>query len=149
MSETIPVVIDTNVLVPSLYSITPIARFLLSGDLTFVWNDYIINEAIAVIEKMSPRYESKTAIHSHEVILLLKMLASPYYQTGEMPENWPQFSPDRKDDPFLFAAHAGNALFIISKDKSDMLCFKNYKGIPIGSPREFFCWAKKYHPKTG
>ena len=41
----VPVVIDTNVLVPSVYRSTHLLSFLLSGNLLLVWNTAIYDEA--------------------------------------------------------------------------------------------------------
>lgn len=52
----VPVVVDTNVLVPSLYSYTPIAELLLSGKLMLIWNNQTFNEACDIIDRLANRY---------------------------------------------------------------------------------------------
>lgn len=64
----------------------------------------------------------------------------------EMPEDWPPASKDRNDDPFLWTAVAGRAEYILSYDRRHMLRLRNFKGIPIGRPRDFFKWAIATHP---
>ncbi|MBM7866259.1 putative nucleic acid-binding protein [Heliobacterium gestii] len=50
----VPVVIDTNVLVPSLYSYTRIAVFMTYGNILLVWNDFIYDEVLEIMERLSP-----------------------------------------------------------------------------------------------
>jgi predicted nucleic acid-binding protein len=52
----VPVVIDTNVLVPSLYRETHILNFILKGNLVPVWNDFILCEALEIIDELAPTY---------------------------------------------------------------------------------------------
>jgi len=37
----VPIVIDTNILVPSLYMATPLLTFVLSGNLIIIWNEFM------------------------------------------------------------------------------------------------------------
>lgn len=144
----VPVVIDTNVLVPSLYSFTPIAQFLLSGNLILIWNNQIFSEACEIIDRLAIRYITKAGVHPEEAIKLLELITIEGYPVKEMPKNWPKVSPDRKDDPFLWAALKGDAEYIISDDKSHLLSLKEFRGIPIGKPRNFFQWVIKNHPMS-
>ncbi|QGP93366.1 PIN domain protein [Neomoorella glycerini] len=144
----VPVVIDTNVLVPSLYSNTPIAQFLFSGNLILVWSAYIYNEACEIIYRLSARYLQKAGVFPEEVLELLKIVTTIGREVTDMPEDWPPYSRDREDDPFLWAALVGGAEYIISEDDSHMLELKSFQGIPIGTPRQFFEWVKIVHPIT-
>lgn len=144
----VPVVVDTNVLVPSLYSITPIADFLLSGNLVLIWNNQTFNEAVVIIERLAPLYVRKLGVHPEEAIKLLDLITSEGYPVRDMPKNWPKSSPDRKDDPFLYAALKGEAEYIITDDKYHLLKMKEFMGIPIGRPSNFFQWVIKNHPMT-
>ncbi len=144
----IPVVIDTNVIVPSLYSTLNIAHFLLSGDLTLIWNNYIFEEGCRIIEKLGKLYIKKVGVYPDEVIKVFELITSAGYKVDEMPKGWPPISADRKDDPFLFAAYNGNAEFIVSEDRKHMLSLREFMGIPIGKPGSFFRWLISKHPKT-
>ncbi|HAG08194.1 MAG TPA: hypothetical protein DCK87_01310 [Desulfotomaculum sp.] len=148
MSEkpVISVAIDTNVLVPSLYSRTPIARFILSGKLTFIWNPFIHNEASKIINRLADRYYKKAGVQSEEIIKLLELITDLGIEVPDMPDDWPSISSDRNDDPFLWAALTGGAEYIISDDESHMLKLKEFCGIPIGTPGDFFEWVKIAHP---
>lgn len=143
---TIPVVIDTNVLVPALYIFKPVAEFLISGNLILVYNNQIYQEALDIIDRLADYYLTKADVHSYEAKYLLSIITDNGILVSDMPQNWPPASPDRKDDPFLFAALEGDAEYIISDDKAHMLILKKFRGIPIGKPREFFDWAEIHHP---
>lgn len=144
----IPVVIDTNVLVPSLYSYTPIAHFILSGNLVLIWNNYIYREVCRIINRLAKRYHVKAGVEPGEVIKLFELISFAGRKVDEMPVDWPPASSDRKDDPFLWAAVAGGAEYIISDDSKHFLKLKSFKGIPIGRPENFFRWVEKVHPMT-
>ena len=144
----VPVVIDTNVLVPSLYSYTPIAQFILAGNLVLIWNKYIYDEVNMIINKLANRYRNKAGVEPEEVITLLDLVTYAGIRVPEMPDDWPPVSTDRKDDPFLWAAMVGNADYIISDDRLHMLKLKSFKGITIGRPGSFFKWVINMHPMT-
>ena len=142
----VPVVIDTNILVPSLYSRTRLFDFVLKGNLVLVWNSFIYNEAVEIIARLGPLYKKKTDVDAYDVVNLLNLVFDESDKVREMPTDWPPASPDRDDDPFLFAAETGGAEYIISADYRHMLKLDNFKEIPIGTPRDFFSWAKKNRP---
>ncbi len=142
----IPVVIDTNILVPSLYSKTPLFDFVLKGNLILVWNSFIYEEAVEIIARLGSIYKKKTSVTPYDVISLLDLVLNEADKVREMPEDWPPVSPDRDDDPFLFTAEIGGAEYIISADNRHMLKLESYKGISIGSPGDFFKWAKENRP---
>ena len=66
----------------------------------------------------------------------------------DMPEDWPSVTEDRDDDNFLWAAIAGNAEYIITEDSSHMLALKEFSGIPIGTPKDFFNWVNLANPMS-
>jgi len=143
----IPIVVDTNVLVPSLYYRSPIAKFILKGNFILVWNNYTYQEAKRIVEKLSPMYYAKAGVDLDDVLELLTLITmSLGIEVPDMPENWPPVTNDRKDDPFLWAAQCGNAKYIVSEDGKHMVNLKIYKGIPIGEPGSFFSWLKSSYP---
>lgn len=146
----VPVVIDTNVLVPSVFMKSHILKFILNGNLTLVWSDFIFKEALEITERLwNKLYQKK--MEPEQLPETIELLETVYRYFGypvddEMPEDWPTASKDRRDDPFLWAAETGKAEYIISHDRRHMLELGNHKGIPIGTPAEFFQWAKATHP---
>lgn len=141
----IPIIIDTNELVPTLYNFTRLAEFISDGNLLLVWNMYMQNEAERIIKKLAPRYQ-KSGVTEQEATALLYSFYGLGIQVSEMPPDWPSHSLDRNDDPFLWAAEQGGAEYIISSDIRHMIRLGSFKGIPIGQPGDFFVWAKRYYP---
>ncbi|HOV80913.1 MAG TPA: PIN domain-containing protein [Bacillota bacterium] len=145
----VPVVIDTNVLIPSIYSYTRIARFVYEGLLLLVWNDFTYREASEIIDRLADYYMKKPGFRAEEAKVFLDYMFSVGRKVPDMPEDWPYVTKDRDDDNFLWAAIAGNAEYIITEDGSHMLALKEFRGIPIGTPKDFFRWVKQVHPMSG
>lgn len=148
MSEVVvPIVLDTNELVPTLYRglKSNIFRFIIQGNIVLIWNDFIRDEAIEIIERLEPEYCSKYGVTKEELFEILDLILIEEYKVPEMPEYWKKITMDRDDDNFLFAAYAGGAEYVVSAD-GHMLTVKKYKGIPIGRPKQFFLWVKVVHP---
>lgn len=143
----VPTVIDTNVLVPALYSATPISYFLSKKNIVLVWNQFIYDEYLEIIYRLSSTFATKARVQPEEAAYLLELYALIGYKTKEMPVKYQQVSKDRDDDHFLFAAQAGRAEFIITED-SHLLKLNSYNNIPIGTPKAFFGWAKKAYPMS-
>ncbi|MBE3584737.1 PIN domain-containing protein [Desulfofundulus thermocisternus] len=97
---------------------------------------------------MRHRYFEKAGVSASKVHYLLDLVLHKESKVPEMPGDWPPHSPDRDDDPFLWAAIAGKAEYIISSDIRHMLKLKNIYGIPIGRPKDFFDWVKIAHPMS-
>lgn len=88
----VPVIIDTNILVPSLYRRTHLLNFILTGNLAVIWNDFIYEEAREIIERLHPHY-SRFGIDYREVIALLDLILDPSDKVSEMPQNWVSLKP--------------------------------------------------------
>ncbi len=144
----VPVVIDTNTLVPSLFRETRIFDYILSGNLALIWNDFIYQEVAEISERLFYKvyYKATHANDLDKVFRILELIFIPENKVNDMPFDWPRVSRDREDDPFLFAAGEGEAEYIISQDKPHMLRLNNFRGIPIGTPAQFFEWAKENRP---
>ncbi len=142
----VPVVVDTNILVPSLYRETFISKFILSGNLVLCWNDFIYDEAEEIIKRMEPYYERKIGVSTRQVLSLLPLIYDPAFKVPEMPNDWKRVTVDRDDDPFIWTAVRGRAEYIITKDRCHLLRLKRYRGIQIGRPVDFFRWVKRAHP---
>ena len=140
----IPVVIDTNVLVPALYRETRILQLILKGDIVLIWNNFILEEIQKVSKKMfyNVYYDQPEPNKIHKVLRIIEIIFSDYNKVMDMPDDWPQVSRDRKDDPFLFAAKKGGAEYIISEDESHMLSLGSFEGIPIVGSSDFL---KEFH----
>jgi hypothetical protein len=122
-------------------------RFILRGNLLLVWSQFIVNEAIKVIDDMWPWYHTHGAkVDPAFVKRLLDRICDPSGCVPEMPDGWPPASIDRDDDQFLWAAWQGKAEYIISYDKSHMLNLGSFQGIPIGTAKQFFDWVTVAHP---
>jgi putative PIN family toxin of toxin-antitoxin system len=139
------VVIDTNVLVTALYDIKPIAKYLLTGNLILIWNQYIFDEAKEIIKRLDGTLFANAQITRGVAEEILGCITQNGIKVGEMPDCHPRITKDRDDDPFLWAAVQGNAQFIISRDQH-ILYLGQYQNIPIGGPAEFFIWVGKKHP---
>jgi len=142
----VPVVVDTNVLIPSIYRYTSIARFIYEGFLVLVWNEFTYKEASEIIDRLADYYMKKPGFRADEAKVFLDFMVSIGRKVPDMPEDWPHVTEDRDDDNFLWAAVAGNAEYIITEDNLHMLALREFRGIPIGTPKEFFRWVKKAHP---
>lgn len=141
------VVIDTNILVPSVYMSTNLYRFVMSDNLVLVWNNFMRSEAKRITEDMWVRtYQARLNTSLDKINELLDITFELGDQVLDMPIDWPPASPDRNDDPFLWASVAGHAEYIISHDNRHMLSLGSYEGIPIGKPKDFFDWVKLAHP---
>jgi predicted nucleic acid-binding protein len=61
---TIPIVIDTNVLVPAIFSNTHILYFILEGNLLVIWNKQTLGEALKLIDRIwIKHYRSRDPVH--------------------------------------------------------------------------------------
>lgn len=145
--KNIPIIADTNILVPAAYRATPIFYYLTKGDLVLVWNKFIYYEAMRITKKMWHNYyKDKIQVVPDDIYRLLDILFDIGIKVPDMPRDWQKVSNDRKDDPFLFAAKEGNAEYIISKDKRHMTKLKHFENIPIGNANDFFKWVKRAYP---
>lgn len=150
-SVVVPIVIDTNTLIPSIFSNTHILYFLLAGNLIIVWNMQTYNEARRIMNVLWKEYYGiKGSANSlNKAVILLDTIT---FQLGRkvdnMPSAWPKASLDRNDDPFLYVAVAGEAEFIVSSDKRHMVSLGAFQGIPMGDAAALFEWLKVAHPMS-
>ena len=145
----VPVVVDTNVLIPSIYRSSYLFNFILSGNLVLVWNQFIYDEAERIAIDMWNSYVRRRTRNSlKDTLNLLRLVFEVGYSVHDMPDDWPNVSNDRDDDSFLWAAENGKAEYIISHDRRHMIALRSFKGIPIGNPASFFSWAISNYPMT-
>lgn len=98
-SPAIPVVIDTNVLVPSIYSYTPLARFIYKGFIVPVWNDFSYLEACKVTNRLATYYLKRNRLSAEEALLFLDyMFFSLGSKVPNMPDNWTIVVANDKDE---------------------------------------------------
>ncbi len=144
----VPIVVDTNVLVPSIYSETFFYHILSFCDFTLLWNEFTRSEAHEIIDRLALNYTNKFDVklctESHET---LDLLLCHENKVPEMPADWQNYSPDRDDDNFLWVALRGGAKYIITYNQSDLLNLQTFKGIPIGKPHDFKHWAEELYVK--
>lgn len=142
------IVVDTNIIVPSLFSNLRIFQYVLKGNLALVWNNFIYTEAIEICERLWNKvYSHKVgSIRLEDAYTLLYSVCLEDNKAPEMPSAWPAVSRDRDDDPYLWAAEKGNAEYIITMDRKHMLDLGSYNGIHIGGPIAFFNWVKVAYP---
>lgn len=143
------IVIDTNTLIPSIFSETHLYNYIVSGNIVPLWNNFTKKEAHSIVDRFGAVYSAK-GLYDNKMIYHIhlaceKILVQANY-VPEMPESWPPQCRDRKDDPFLWVAFVGNAEFLITQDRKHLLRIKSFRGIPIGTPAQFFTWAKKNRP---
>lgn len=141
----VKIVIDTNVLVFSLYGLKHIIPYLLTGNLILIWNQYIIEEIKEILERLEKSTFEKAQITRGIAEKILERIVQKGIKVEEMPNHFPAITLDRDDDPFLWAAVQGNAQFIITEDPH-ILILRQYQNIPIGKPAEFFIWVNEKHP---
>ena len=144
----VPVVVDTNIIVPSLYMQTHIFKFILEGTFALCWNLFIY-ESEEIIKRIGTYYEDRIGVSTGKVLQLLPLIYDPSYRVPDMPDDWIRVTPDRDDDQFVWAARRGGAEYIITEDHSHLLKLKKYRNILIGRPADFFKWVKKAHPLRG
>lgn len=142
------VVIDTNILVPSLYSSTRILDFVLKGNLVLVWNKFIYDEAVEIIYRLWVKCYSKrtVTVKPEEAIELLDLICMAGISVQDMPTKWPKVSRDRDDDNFIWAALNGKAEYLITNDRKHLLKLKKFGTVLIGKPKNFFDWVVEAHP---
>ncbi len=148
-SVAVPIVIDTNVLIPTVYSKLNIHRFLLFGNLILIWNDQTLDEALEIASRLWVKHYGKAygAQLFNETVMTLELITTRLgIRVENMPDDWNHISPDRDDDVFLFAAVAGNAEFIVTHNGADLLDIHEFRGIPIGTASDLFQWLKVAHP---
>lgn len=143
-SVRIKVVVDTSALVPAIYGLKPLAEYLLCGTLVLIWNIYIIDEAIEIIERYHAKRGIKLGISLDEAFEVLYCIKDLGIQVSDMPEDYPAITNDRDDDPFLWASVEGEAEYIISCNTKHFP--QEYEGIPVGEPKDFFEWAEDNYP---
>lgn len=150
MSEEVAVnvVIDTNILVPSLYNSTRILDFVLKGNLVYVSNKFIYDEAVEIIYRLWEQvyYKRAEVLTPEEAVELLDLICMAGISVQDMPTKWPKVSRDRDDDNFIWAAVNGKADYLITNDRKHLLKLKNYRDVIIGKPKMFFDWVKETHP---
>ena len=99
----------------------------------YVWSDSLRDE---LIESLSRKNKLGPATHA---------ALSAFYQLCQIVEPKPfskQICRDADDDVVLATAIAANVQFIVSGD-DDLLVLKNFEGISILSPRQFFEWMEQ------
>ncbi len=136
------IVLDTNVLVAGLLSpfgsCAEIVRMVSSGELTLYFDARILYEYNEVLHRPKFRFSGD------KVIALLDHIE----RGGHIVPSSPLSSslPDRGDEPFLEAAIAGQAVCLVTGNRSHFpskLC----QGVKVLSPSEFLTFYKQQRRK--
>ncbi len=133
-------VLDTNVLVSGLMGIftypARVVDMLYLGRFSCIFDDRIMSEYNDVLSR--PRFAE--AVSEKELRDLLKYIARTGIHVLAGPvKGTVNLAPDPDDLPFVEAAVAGRADYIITGNHSHFLFFEgNTFGIRIVSPREFY-----------
>jgi len=149
MSEgtAVPIVVDTNVLVTSIYGVKNIHRYLVTGELVLIWNNQTHAEAVRIVHKLWKKHYSKYGANGlSEAIAVLELISELGIKVQDMPDDWPRVSRDPDDDMFLFVAEVGQAEYVVTEDKGHLLSLGSFKDIPIGTPQDLFSWLEIAHP---
>jgi len=126
------VVLDTNVLVSSIFFSGPPAQILNAwhtGHVQFVLTSEIIDEYFRVADILSGKFASVEI----SPILTLIITHSEIVQTPPLAQ---QVCEDPDDDKFLACALGSDCKIIISGDKH-LLKMSGYRGITVITPRAF------------
>ena len=128
-------VLDTSVLISALISDRsyPYRAFNLWLDKAFelVTSEYQIEEI-----KMVSRYDRVAPmLRTHQPGWLVNRLRKRATVMHELPEV--DASPDPKDNPILATAIAGQAFYLVSGDKGDLLALGRVQGVQIVTARAF------------
>jgi hypothetical protein len=131
--QTIPVVIDTNVIVSGLlFGGTP-------GRLVQLWQEgqirpYVSKEITAELIRVLayPKFD----LTQSEIDYLLYREILPYFEVAGYPAGPVIVAVDPQDDKFLKCAQAVGAAAVISGDRH-LLALQSYEHIPIVSPARF------------
>lgn len=133
------IVLDVNVIISSLITKrddsppVKIVQSVLNGEITLCVSEPFLEELKRVLNRPKIRkLLVKTA--SEEVDLFIRMLSSFTYHPKHLPEVVISELRDPNDAYLLATAEVMNADAIITGDQ-DLLVLRQYKGIPICSPR--------------
>ena len=131
--KTVPLVIDTNVLVSALlFGGTPgkLLPLWQKGRIRPFLSKEIIAEFIRVLAY--PKFE----LTQNEINYLLYVEVLPYFEVTSDPNGPVIVEKDPQDDMFLKCAAAAGAVAVISGDHH-LLSMQHYQNIPILSPARF------------
>lgn len=132
--KTIPVVIDTNVLVSALLfggTFGKLAPLWREGRIRPFLSREMIAEFIRVLAY--PKFE----LTQNEIHYLLYVEVLPHFEVIRYADGPVIVQNDPQDDMFLRCAAAAGAVAVISGDRH-LLSMQRYQDIPILSPAQFF-----------
>ena len=129
-------VLDTNIFISGVLHQAGLPGQILvawrSGWFKLITSAKINEEILEVFNR--PRIREKYHIEDR----IMDIGAILYTQaTWVEPKHQLKVSKDPDDNKFLEAALQGNATYIVTGDKKDLLLLKGYKGIHIVTPTEF------------
>ena len=131
MNRDLKIVIDTNVLISSLWGGNPakILNLWKNGKLIVAVNQQIINEYYEVLERFRPTEE--------DIENIAELIANPHKTDYVVTKRKiAAVKKDPSDNKFLEAAIEGKASFIVSGDKH-LLDLAEFEGIKIITAKQF------------
>ena len=139
-SDQVPkIVIDTNVFISAILFRGPTSRFV------SLWQ----KDAVSVLMSSAVLKEyaralayPKFKLAKTEIRGIIEQELLPYVYPAKVKRSLHIITEDPSENKFLELAVAGKADFILSGDKH-LLDLKNFRGIKIITPAEFFTFFKK------
>ncbi|MEW5871084.1 MAG: putative toxin-antitoxin system toxin component, PIN family [Chloroflexota bacterium] len=132
------VILDTNVFVSAVlgHQVRPILVAWYNERFTLLISPVILSEYLQVLSR--PKFALPAEV--------LESITAYLFRKAEFVQPLEKFQviqKDPSDNIFLEAAVAGQADWIISGDKQHLLALKEFRQIPIVSPRQFIDWLGK------
>lgn len=133
------IVIDTNVFISAVLFRGPTSRLVSlwqKGSISVLMSSEILKEYARALAY------SKFKLTKTEIKGIVEQELLPYVYPVKVKYSLHLISEDPSDNKFLELAEAGKADYILSGDKH-LLDLKNFHGIKIITPAEFFAFFKK------
>lgn len=138
------VVVDSNILISALITTGGVPDVLYqlwqAKRFSLVTSTFQINE----LRDVTRRPQLKSMFEPHSAGRLINALRRNAVVLDALPEV--SYSPDPKDNPILATAIAGQAQYVVSGDKRDMVRLEKVQGIPVVTARDFVSRFVKLEP---
>lgn len=129
------VVLDTNIYISTLISREGVAAQSLSLWIAKQFDLVTSHEQIEELRRVSRYDRVATLINRAEVGSLVNALRAKALVVGDLPEV--DASPDPDDNVILATALAGEAQYLVTGDKADLLSLEKVQGVRIITVRSF------------
>lgn len=150
--DALTLVVDTNVLVPSLYSRTPLAERLVGGEFLLCLNPEIVAEVQEKILALETKVGISQGLAADEVLSLFAVLETVARELNLFaPSARNDFEltfPDPDDRCFLWTAKYLKADFMITGDEA-ILRLGHYGDTVIGRLNDFWAFVSERQRSSG